>query len=296
MIALMQIILRYGFLKLGAIPLALNDWQFLLLVLSTITIAGGGYLINNIFDQETDTINKPNDVIVGKLISESKAYNIYVVLNIIGVGAGFYLSNLIERPGFSLLFILTSGTLYLYASTFKQSLLIGNIIVSAITALSVIIIGIYELLPIITPENSALMRVAFEVLLDFALFCFIINFIRELIKDLEDVNGDYNMGMKTLPIVLGVARTAKAVLIVSVIFILYLLYYINNFYVEYNLFIAAAYALLLIVAPLIYFCIKLWVAKKQKDFHHLSTILKLVLLFGIISILVVSLNIKMNNA
>jgi len=294
MIALMQIIFRYGFLELKSTPLALNDWQYALLILATIAIAGGGYLINNIFDQETDEINKPQDVVVGKTISETTAYNIYVALNIIGVGIGFYLSNFIGKPGFSALFILTSGTLYLYASSLKQTLLIGNIIVAIITSLSIIIIGIFDLFPIITPENSALMAVTFEVLLDYALFCFIINFIRELVKDLEDVDGDYNLGMRTLPIILGVSRTVKVLLILSLIPIIYITYYINEYYISNDLFITAGYCLFLIIAPLLYFSIKLWSAKKQKDFNHLSMVLKLVLLFGIISILVLSLNIAYN--
>ena len=57
MIALMQLIFKYGFLDLQNIPLALNDWQYLLLILTTVLLAGGGYLINNIFDKETDNIN-----------------------------------------------------------------------------------------------------------------------------------------------------------------------------------------------------------------------------------------------
>ena len=73
----MQCIIRYGFLKLQKVELALADWQFALLVLSTIFIAAGGYIINDIMDQETDSINRPNQVIVGRSISESMAYNLY---------------------------------------------------------------------------------------------------------------------------------------------------------------------------------------------------------------------------
>src|SRR6187549_4001729 len=97
MLALMQLVLRFGFLKLQNIPLALNDWQYLLLVFTTISIAGGGYLINNIFNQETDGINNPENTLIRKSISESMAYNMYIALNILGVDAGFYLSNLIGK-------------------------------------------------------------------------------------------------------------------------------------------------------------------------------------------------------
>jgi len=292
MLAIMQLVFRYGFLALQEIPLALNDWQYLILVLSTVCIAAGGYLINNIFDKATDEINKPDDVVVGKSISEGMAYNIYMALNIIGVGAGFYLSNVIERPGFSLLFIVISGTLYLYASGLKQTLLVGNIIVALLLSLSIIIIGIFDLLPTINPDNQAGMGLLFKILLDYAVFAFIINFIREIVKDLEDVNGDYNQRMNTLPISLGVARTVKVVFGLSFIPLGLIIYYVNENLFSNNLYYAAIYGLLLILGPLLYFTIKIFSAKNQKDFNHLSKVLKIVIFFGILSIAVINFNIK----
>lgn len=272
----MQMLFRYGFLNLQDISLALSDLQFGILVLSTLCIAGAGYIINNIFDKETDAINN-KDVIVGAKISEATAYNLYITLNVIGVGGGFYLSNVIEKPGFALLFIIVSGTLYLYASSFKQSLLIGNIIVALLTAVSVIIVGLFDLYPMITPDTQVHLGILFKILLDYALFAFLLNFIREVVKDLEDVKGDYNLGMNTLPIALGVARTSKIVLIVSALITLYLFYYIYTYYFSNDLYISTLYSLLFIIAPLIFFSIKILNAKTTAHFKTLSLILKLVL-------------------
>ncbi|MNS10021.1 prenyltransferase [compost metagenome] len=292
MLALMQLIFRYGFLKLENIPLALADWQYLLLVLATVLLAAGGYVINNIFDQATDHDNKPDNVIVGKSISETNAYNIYVALNITGVGIGFYLSNVIEKPGFASIFIMIAAALYFYATSLKQMVLIGNIIVAALLSCSVIIIGIFDLFPVITPENQPMMANLFSILLDFAVFAFMINFIREIVKDLEDVNGDYNQGMSTLPIVLGISRTAKITFGLSFIPILVILVYINTYLIP--LLYATIYMFLFVLGPLFYFMIKIWTAKKQKEFHSLSLLLKWILFFGILSVLVISLNIKHN--
>lgn len=292
MLALMQLIFRYGFLELQAVPLALNDWQYLILVLATVCIAGGGYLINNVFDQTTDTFNKPDDVVIGTQISEATAYNYYIALNIIGVGSGFYLANYIGKPGFAALFVVIAATLYMYASTFKKNLLIGNIIIALLIAVSVVIVGIFDLFPMITVENRPLMATIFQVLLDYALFAFMINLIREIVKDLEDVNGDYNSGMNTLPIALGVARTSQIVFWMSLIPIGCLLYYIHSYI--FQLMMATLYSLLFIVAPLIYFTIKMWSATTQKHFAHLSTVLKWVMFFGILSITVITLNIRAN--
>lgn len=292
LLALMQLVFRYGFLESQSIPLALNDWQFALLVLSTVCIAAGGYLINNIFDRGTDEINKPQDVVIGKQISESMGYNLYIALNIIGVGIGFYLADAIHKSSFAAVFIIIAATLYVYANGLKQTLLIGNIIIALLLSLSILIIGIFDLLPMIVPQNQASMGVIFGILIDYAVFAFILNLIREIVKDLEDVNGDYNQGMNTLPIALGVARTAKVVLGLSFIPLGLIIYYINEHLFSNNLYYASAYGFVFILAPLIYFTVKMFGAKNQKDFHHLSKVLKFVIFFGILSIAVINLNIK----
>ena len=294
LLALMQFIFRYGFLKLQNVGLALADFQYALLVLATVLIAAAGYVINNIFDQNTDLENKPNTVVVGKTISEKNAYTIYVVLNIIGVAIGFYLSNVIQKPGFASIFILVASLLYFYATSLKQMLLVGNILVAALLSFSIIIVGFFDLYPAIYPGNQQEMSTLFSLLLDYAVMAFIINFIRELVKDLEDMNGDYNQGMSTLPIVLGRSRTVKVVFALSFIPIVLLLKYTLVYYFANNLFVATIYFLIFIIAPLIYFTIKTYDAKTVQEFKHLSTILKLVIFFGIISIAVVSLNILYN--
>lgn len=294
MLAFMQVLFRYSFLKQQNIPLALSDWQYGLLVLSTVLIAAAGYVINNIFDVETDKINKPNDVIIGRGISETNGYNIYIALNITGVAIGFYLSNVIQRPGFATIFILIASLLYFYSTTLKQIMILGNLVVAFLLAMSVVIIGVFDIFPAMVAENKAQMASLFSILTDYALFAFMINFIREIVKDIEDVDGDYNQGMNTLPIAIGISRTAKIVFAISIIPFVLLLLYIKNYFVENGLFIATLYSFILVLAPLLYFIIKIFTAKTKNDFHHLSTVLKLILLFGILSIVVITLNIHYN--
>ncbi|MFH6942387.1 geranylgeranylglycerol-phosphate geranylgeranyltransferase [Flavobacterium sp. FlaQc-50] len=294
MLAFMQLLFRYAFLEQQDIPLALADWQYGLLVLSTVLIAAAGYVINNIFDVATDTINKPNDVVVGKGITETAAYNIYIALTISGVAIGFYLSNVIMRPTFATIFILIASLLYFYATSLKQIMILGNLIVALLLAFSVVIIGVFDIFPATNTDNQAQMASLFSILIDYALFAFMINFIREIIKDIEDVNGDYNQGMNTLPIAIGSTRTAKIALGLAVIPFILLVLYINKYFIENNLFIVTFYAFAFVLAPLLYFIVKIVGAKSQKDFHHLSTVLKLILLFGILSIIVIAVNIKYN--
>ena len=292
MLAFMQLIFRYGFFKFQNIPLALADWQYGLLVLSTILLAAGGYVINNIYDQETDSDNKPNDVIVGRGISETQAYNLYFALTVSGVAIGFYLSNVIQKPGFASIFILVAATLYLYASSLKQMMLIGNIVVALLLSFSVIIIGIFDLYPATVLENQQQMKIFFSILLDYAVFAFMINILREMIKDIEDMDGDYNQGMNTLPIAIGKLRTCKIIFVLSIIPVLSILLYINKYLLD--LLWVTIYMLLFVCGPLILFTVKMLKANTKKDFHFLSLLLKFILLFGILSVGVISLNMKYN--
>lgn len=292
MLAFMQLIFRYAFFKIQGIPSALADWQYGLLVLSTVLIAAGGYVINNILDQKTDAINKPNNVIIGKTISETNAYTLYMALTVAGVAIGFYLSNVILKPSFAAVFILIAATLYLYATSLKQIMIVGNSIIAILLSCSVIIIGIFDLLPAIDAGNQQQMRIVFSILLDYAIFTFFINILREIIKDIEDVDGDYNQGLGTLPIVIGKSRTAKIVFGLSFVPILFLLYYINSYLL--NLIYTTIYLLLFVMGPLFYFTVKVWSAKSKKEFHNLSLLLKWILFFGILSVVIISLNMKYN--
>ena len=288
LLAFMQLIFCFGFLKLEKIDLSLANWQYILLVLSTVFIAAGGYIINNIMDQDSDLENKPKDVIVGVLISESTAYNLYIGFTLVGVCMGYYLSNVIMRPSFLLVFILPAALLYIYATSLKQIMIVGNIVVASMLSLSIIIIGLFMIFPATYDGNAEKMRVVFSVLIDYAIIAFIINFIREIVKDLEDITGDQKSAMRTLPIVFGESNTKKLVFILSFIPIICIVYYVYNYL--FQLQYATIYILGCIVGPLLYFTIKIWSANSKKEYHHLSTILKMIVFLGVISIVIIALN------
>ena len=294
LLALMQLTFRYGFLVHQDIPLALADWQYHLLVLATVLIAAAGYVINDIFDQDSDAINKPLKAIVGKSITEGRAYNIYVGLNITGVAIGFYLSNVILRPSFAVVFILIAASLYFYATNLKQTPVLGNIVVASLLALSVLIIGVFDLYPATYEANQKEMGLLFKILLDYALFAFFINFIREIAKDAQDAKGDYNAGIKTLPILIGAGRTAKLIFALLLVAVVMVFLYINNHLMKNELYPATIYGMVVVLAPLLYLAVKSWTTKTVQEFHHISLILKWIIFFGILSIAVITYNIQSN--
>lgn len=294
LLALMQLIFRFGYLELINIPLSLFYWQYALLTAATVLIAAGGYIINDIFDQETDEINNSNNAIIGKFISESQAYTIYASLTITGVVCGFILSNSVSRPNFSIIFVVIATVLYFYASSLKQIAVVGNIVVASLLAFSVIIIGIFDIVPNTFEVNQQQMYVAFLILFDYAKFAFVINLVREIIKDIEDIEGDKLLEMKTLPIVIGVQKTNKISFVLLLLPIIYLLFYVNNYLFNNNLLYALVYMLVLVIAPLIFCSFRIWNAKEKNDYTSISKFLKWIIFFGILSVVVITLNIKFN--
>jgi 4-hydroxybenzoate polyprenyltransferase len=178
----------------------------------------------------------------------------------------------------------------MYATSFKQIPVLGNVVVALLLSTSIIIIGLFDILPAIDADNRFRMKEAFSILMDYAIFAFIINLIREIVKDLEDMDGDYQSGINTLPIMMGIPKTKIIVGILTLISIGILAYYINSnlFELDYVIY----YSMVFIIGPLIYFGVKLINAVTKKEFHHLSLVLKLILFFGIISIAVIVLNLK----
>src|SRR5690606_13234987 len=156
-------------------------------------------------------------------------------------------------PGFALIFILVSGTLYLYASSLKHVLIINNLLISLLIAFSIILFGIFNLYPVITADNQELLSMLFQGLLEYAILAFLFRFIREIVKNLKDIDYNYNEGISTIPIILGKERTAKLLFFITLIPVALLLYYGNTYIIFFNLIWALIYGLVFILGPMIYF-------------------------------------------
>jgi 4-hydroxybenzoate polyprenyltransferase len=287
LIALVQYLIKYAlidpFQDSYGVQTTLKPLGFLFLVFATLCIAAAGYIINDIQDVEADKINKANRVIIGTHISEKLATTLFILFNVIGVALGYALSSSVGQTSFFAIFIIVSGILYIYSTYLKSILLVGNIVISLIVALSIILVGVFDLSPVITDSNRGVQIFFFKLILDYALFAFMINLLRELVKNIEDVDGDYKIGVQSLPIVLGRERANKIVFILSIIPVLCIVFYvINNLFKQLE---AVGYFLIFVIAPLIYVTIKLYTAESKKEYHHISTVLKFVMLTGMLSLL-----------
>lgn len=281
----LQFLLKFSLFYVYEIKTNLTEIQFVILLLSLILIMAAGYIINDIFDLKTDLINKPQKVIVDNQFSVETAQKLYLITNTLGIISGIGLSLSILKPTYAFIFIGASLLLYFYSKKLKSKPLIGNITVSFLVVLNVIILSIFDLN--FADKNDAKLLVIYIILL-LSCFAFFINLVREIIKDIEDINGDYNLKMNTLPILLGVSRAKKIAMFLCLFPLGLLLFIVVKYASIYKY--TVLYLLLFAFIPLVYVALKLTLAKTKKDFKKLSILLKLIMFLGINSLLLFSLN------
>lgn len=280
-----QLLLKFLFFSSFNATTNLSALQFFILVFAVQLITAAGYIINDIVDLKSDLINKPNKVIVGSFFSIESAQRLYLLTNTLGIVFGIGLSMSVQKPTHSFIFIGASLLLYFYSKKLKSKHLFGNITISFLVAISIIILCLFDLNLAIQNEVQQLV---IQVTILLAVFAFLINLVREIVKDIEDVNGDYKLKMNTLPILLGVARTKKIASFLCVFPLGLLVFIIANYASEYKL--TVLYLVLFTLVPLLYIALKLLWAKTKKDFKKLSMLLKLIMFLGINALLLFSLN------
>ena len=284
LIAYVFMLLKYILFTSFHLNTLLSTFQFLILLISVLLITAAGYIINDIFDIKADKINKPTKVFVSTVITVEQAQIWYKITNAIGIILGVLLTINIEKPSYSFLFIGTSILLYYYSKKIKKTLLIGNLVVAFIIALSILMLPIFEI--DFTIQNKSQQTVIqFIILLSF--FSFVLNLTREIIKDIIDVNGDYSLNNKTLPILLGRRRAKYFALTLCCFTILFLLYLILHFSKQYKF--TVLYLVVFNLLPMLYISVKLNTSKTKKQFQKISTLLKICMFSGINSIIIFSI-------
>ncbi|MEQ8924179.1 MAG: geranylgeranylglycerol-phosphate geranylgeranyltransferase [Fulvivirga sp.] len=231
-----------------------------ILVSSTIVIAAAGYIINDYYDIKIDLINKPQRVVVGKVLKRRVAMILHTILNFIGITLGFLLGYKIGLINF-----VSAVLLWSYSNQLKRTVLIGNLVVAILTGLSIYIIAIY-----FEPDNN--------YILAYALFAFFMTLIREIIKDLEDLKGDSTFDCRTLPVVHGPRKTKVIIYVLAITFLICLC---SLFYLRIG--VSMLIIALLLIGPLAYLFLRLHKADTVKEFNYLSNYCKWVMLAGITS-------------
>ena len=203
---LVHVIITQTISPVGITPV-LNGILFPLFLMCTICLAAGANVINDILDIKVDQINR-NKNVVDKLITKTAAWIFYAVLSIIGFIISIYIGLEINRPLLILIYPVVLGTLYLYSSKFKGIPLLGNIIVALFCAFvpGMIWFGEWVAIQQLLPQQVLFHEQLIYILSGFTIFSFMANLVRELVKDIEDFNGDHQMGIQTFPVAYGIPR------------------------------------------------------------------------------------------
>jgi 4-hydroxybenzoate polyprenyltransferase len=286
----MRYLLLLPLLRYDGMDLIMSNCNFILLVVSTVLLAAAGYIINDINDVDADKINKPEKVIVGRFIRIRTAENLHLILNAIAIAIGIYISFSIGIRSVSIAFVLVSGLLYFYSSTYKGQLILGNLMVAFFAAIVPFMVVLFELplLKIKYKDFEGMGTLNFNYIIAwfgyYALFAFLISLVREIIKDIEDFEGDKAYGERTLPVVLGV-RVSKGIVLSLIFLTLGLLLFCVVRYLKDPL--SVAYIISCVAAPVAFIGWKILFAHEKKDYSKASLVCKLTMLTGIAYILIV---------
>ncbi len=270
-------------LGFGGIVPAFSNLGFALLVISTLLVAAGGYVVNDYLDTDIDAVNKSDKVIVGNTISKKATWNIYVTLSLLGLLAAALPAWEIGNVNYVLIQVISGGLLWFYSYSYKRQLLIGNLVVSGLSAIIILLPFFYEAMAEDKLYNT--ISVNFFFVKAYFAFAFLTTFSREIIKDLEDMEGDKTLNCRTFPIVAG-AVSAKILSIFFIVTVIAAVGYLQYSQYEAQDYISMIYFLVAVQLPSVWLVIKTARAKEKRDFHFASTLSKVVMVGGILSMLV----------
>ncbi len=262
---------------------------FILQILASILIAAAGNIINDYFDLNIDEINKPEKKIIDKLIKRRWAIVMHILFSLTGILIGFYID--FKTPVFwlGLSNLLCVLLLFGYSISLKKKLLVGNILISMLTAWIVLVCFFcyyrsFNCYRCEVSEWQAVLHRFIRVSILYTGFAFVISLIREVVKDMEDMEGDARYGCKTMPIVWGIPAS-KVFVAVWLIVLIGMICVLQFYVLQLGWLWSAVYCILLIILPLLWILRKLYKAQVTADYHQLSNAIKFVMLTGILSML-----------
>ena len=266
----------------------ITSLPFSLLALSTIMIAAAGNIINDYFDIKADRINKPDRVIIGVHIKRRVAIVSHWGLNFFAFSIAVYLSWIMESFLYLFVHLMSINILWFYSMKAKRQFLTGNVLIAGLTATVPLLIGLYFYQVYGSRQNIVIshefpflgnLNELYTLYLTFglAIFAFILNLAREIVKDIEDIEGDKKLRAKTLPIVLGQSKSKTIViLILSGTIIASSLLWPFSLEVDFINWIP-----LMIAAILIVVCfVLLPKAKERRELKRINSLIKLAMVFG----------------
>lgn len=266
----------------------LNDYNFFMLALASIFIAAAGYIINDYFDINIDRVNKPQRLVLDNIISRRWAMFFHLLFSLFGLALTALVSKNLNNWVLFSLNLTSVIVLWFYSTIFKRKLLVGNVIISLLSAWVVMVLYLCEMQldfnGALVQFNQAILKI-YQLAVVYAGFAFIVSLVREIIKDMEDIEGDRKYFCKTMPIVWGIVPT-KLFVSVWMVVLAAILFFLMGYAFLKGYFMMSGYVLFFLVFPLIGMLLLLNKASQSRDFKKLSSRIKLFMLLGILSMIV----------
>ena len=264
-------------------------WLLTLLILATVLVAAGGYVINDYFDVRIDAINRPDRLVVTRSVSKEQAMRLFQVLTATGIVCGLIAAWCTRSWVLAVVYIFVPGLLWFYSASYKRQFVIGNLIIAFISALCPLLIAI---------SNVAYLKYRYRDIIDyttlphdiymwiggFAAFAFIGTFIREVIKDLQDQMGDRELECHSLPVVCGERVTKVIVTLVLLLMagaVVWLTWWVIPFPHTWQS-LHVRYVILGLLVPMACVLWLLWAARISSDYRTAQIVMKFVLLMGVL--------------
>lgn len=271
-----------------------SGWIFGVFVLSLCMIAAGGNVINDYFDYHIDLINKPQKLVIKKMIPFQNAMMGYQFLTIAGIAGGFLTGWLLGIFKIGFFFGFGALLLYSYSKTYKRKLLIGNLMIAFLGFLSILILWVIEFFALRNNPGSfvsvypSFLKINL-IIGGYAFFAFLTTLVREIIKDIEDIEGDRANGCRTLPISTS-QQTTHMVLAGLILLTIFILIPCQILCWENNMQVLAFFIAPAIQLQLVLLLIRLFKAESKSDYHSASTSMKWIMVAGILGIQLINIH------
>ena len=291
MIAMRQLVIFPVFANYG-IKVMFPDWVFYLTMLATVLIAAGGYVINDYFDQKIDRVNRSGKVIVGLQVPRRKAIALHIWLNVFGLILGIVVAVAARRWWYFFIFFGAFVALWLYSRDLKKSTFWGNLLIAMLSGVVPMLVGMTEYFAVADSisywdiSHIRAVKMSMQVIIFFSVFAFIYTLMREIIKDCEDIVGDRENSVCSIPVKIGLKKTNYIICMLSLLSIAAVAFFWYSYLAETRFFygemLPTVYLYVAVMIPTLMVGILSLLGTSKRKYSFLSSFVKLIMVLGII--------------
>lgn len=255
-----------------ALDVILDVNLFILVLVSSFCIASG-YIINNFYDAQKDLINRPNKSMLDRLVSQKTKLYVYFGLNFLAVFLAYFVSWRVSIFYSAYIFLI-----WFYSHKLKKYAIIGNLTASLLAVFPFFGILLY----FFKGQYHEYDWQKIGIIFGHASFLFLLILIREMVKDLENMKGDFVSDYKTIPVVYGESVSKKVITTLTILTIIPVYVLVDIYEVGYM--VIYFYFCLM---TLIFFLLKLWKSNTRNEFLKLHNLLKFIIVAGVFCIVLI---------